>query len=182
MVPVGLSQSATFLVGKYLGKNRPDLAKKIAAQIRLVTFIWSLSSAILVYFLIEPIMNIYTDSEPVLDVMRKAWWVLCIFVFFDCMQGVINGIVSGLGIVKKVKFATLVSYWVYGIPLSYYCMFKLDMGIEGLWFGPSLAVALNYAVYEYAIGKADWYEVAEQNLKKNKQQADSMSPTKPVDK
>lgn len=67
------------------------------------------------------------------------------------MQGVINGIVTGLNIIKKVKFATMVSYWVFGIPLSYYCMNTLGMGIEGLWFGPSLAVFLNYFVYEYAI-------------------------------
>ena len=60
MIPVGFSQSATFLVGKYLGKNRADLAKKIAAQIRIVTFIWSISSAVLVYYLNEQIMAIYT--------------------------------------------------------------------------------------------------------------------------
>ena len=96
--------------------------------------------------------------------MRKAWWVLCIFVFFDCMQGVINGIVTGLSIVKKVKYATMISYWVYGIPLSYYCMENLELGIEGLWFGPSLAVLLNYVIYENAISKANWQLVAEQTL------------------
>lgn len=96
-------------------------------------------------------MAIYTMHKPILDVMRKAWWVLCIFVFFDCMQGVINGMVTGLGIVKKVKYATMVSYWVYGIPISWYGMFKLDLGITGLWFGPSLAVFLNYLIYERAL-------------------------------
>jgi MATE family multidrug resistance protein len=67
------------------------------------------------------------------------------------MQGVINGIVTGLGIIKKVRFTAMITYWLFGIPLSYYCMFKLEMGIEGLWFGPSLAVLLNYCVYEFAI-------------------------------
>ena len=92
------------------------------------------------------------------------------------MQGVINGIISGLGIVKRVKYATMISYWVYGIPLSYYCMYKLDMDAEGLWFGPTLAVLLNYMVYEHAISKADWQLVAEQTLKKNQEQAKALSP------
>ena len=96
-----------------------------------------------------------------MKVMRKAWWAGTLHIRFlrlhasiflcVCMQGVINGIVTGLGIVKKVKYVTMISYWVYGIPLSYYCMHKLDMGIEGLWFGPSLAVFLNYIIYERAI-------------------------------
>ena len=101
-------------------------------------------------------MAIYTEHESILNVMRKAWWILCIFVFFDCMQGVINGIVTGLSIIRKVKYATMISYWIYGIPLSYYAMFKLELGITGLWFGPSLAVFLNYVIYERAIYMADW--------------------------
>jgi Na+-driven multidrug efflux pump len=54
----------------------------------------------------------------------------------------------------------MISYWVLGIPLSMYCMFKLDMGIEGLWFGPTLAVTVNYFVYEYNLRNADWEEIA----------------------
>lgn len=63
MIPVGFMQSANFLVGKYLGKNRADLAKKIAAQIRIITFIWSISSAVLVYYLRDSITGVYTSNE-----------------------------------------------------------------------------------------------------------------------
>ena len=56
--------------------------------------------------------------------MSKAWFVLTLFVFFDCMQGVSAGNISGLGLMDKVKYVTIINYWVLGIPLSYYAMFK----------------------------------------------------------
>ena len=53
-------------------------------------------------------MNVYTKDESIKDVMRDAWIVICIFVFFDCMQGVANGAISGLGIVAEVNKYTLI--------------------------------------------------------------------------
>jgi len=161
MIPVGLMQAATFFIGKYLGKNRADLAKKIATYIKIVTFGWSLASMVLMLIFMESIMGVYTCEESLKDVMRGAWWIVSVFVFFDCMQGVTNGIVTGLSIINKVKFITMISYWVCGIPLSYYCMFSLDMGIEGLWFGPTLAVFINYIFYEINVRKCNWEEIAE---------------------
>lgn len=80
-----------------------------------------------------------------------AWYVLVIFVFFDTMQGVSNGLINGLGLMSQVKWTATISYWVLGIPVSYYLMFTKDMKLEGLWFGPTLACFLNYAFYEVKV-------------------------------
>jgi len=89
-------------------------------------------------------------------VNKQAWYMLVIFVFFDCMQGVAAGNISGLGLMPKAKYVTIFDYWVLGIPLSCYTMFKLNMGIEGLWYGPTVACLMNYVFYEYFIHSADW--------------------------
>ena len=39
-------------------------------------------------------------------------------------------------------------------------MFHFDLGIEGLWYGPSLACALNYIMYSATIKAADWHQIA----------------------
>ena len=88
--------------------------------------------------------------------MNGAWYVFVIFVFFDCMQIVVNGALSALNLTKQVKFTTMISYWVFGLPLSYVLLNHAKMGIEGLWYGPTLAVAINFFVYEIKITKADW--------------------------
>lgn len=89
-------------------------------------------------------MSLYTNSETLKKVMLSAWLVLCIFVYFDCMQGVASGLISGLGEIGTMKWTTTIDYWLIGIPLSCFLMFYQEMGIRGLWWGPSCAVAINY--------------------------------------
>ena len=166
MIPVGLSGAVNFYTGKYIGKNRVDLAKRISNLCMTVTFGWSFVSMAVVWFGMKPIMNFYTKDESVHQVAYQAWYVLTLFTFFDCMQGVSAGNISGLNLMAKVKWVTTINYWVIGIPVALYLMFKLDMGIEGLWYGPTLACAFNYFIYEYVIKSADWHEIAAQVAKK----------------
>jgi len=57
---------------------------------------------------------------------------------------------------QKAKWITVFNYWVLGIPISLLMMFKLQMGIEGLWYGPTLAVLLNYVAYTWIVESANW--------------------------
>ena len=47
MIPVGISSSTNYLTGYYIGKNRIDLAKKIANLCVLFAFIWVLIEVII---------------------------------------------------------------------------------------------------------------------------------------
>ena len=88
--------------------------------------------------------------------MRTAWGILIVFIYFDCMQVVEKSNIIGLGLVKKVQWVTFFSYWILGIPLSIFTMFKLGYGLAGLWMGPTLACAVNYLIYYYYVSTADW--------------------------
>jgi MATE family multidrug resistance protein len=147
MIPVGLAVSANVLTGKYIGKNKSDLAHRISGQIMFVTFIWSICQMAIVYFGETFIIDFYTTDEDVKKAILPAWYVLVFFVFFDCMQGVSNGLISGLGLMSDVKWVTTVAYWVVGIPVSYFLMFEKNMDLEGLWYGPTLACLINYLYY-----------------------------------
>ena len=156
MVPMGIQSSANFLIGKFIGKNRVDLAKRIAKLIALVALIWSILSVIFVYSLRKNILSIFTGDNDIKSTMINAWGVITIFVFFDCIQGVANGAIIGLGTIARVKWVTVLDYWVIGIPISLYFMFNQDLGIKGLWIGPTVAVVLNFIFYSWEIFQADW--------------------------
>ena len=88
--------------------------------------------------------------------MIQAWGVVTIFVFFDCIQGVANGAIMGLGTVSRVSWVTVTDYWILGIPISLYFMFNQGLGVQGLWIGPTVAVVLNFIFYSWEIVKTDW--------------------------
>lgn len=161
MVPVGLAVSINFFTGKYIGANQVILAKKVAFLCNAVALVWSVIQMIVVWVGRDYIIEFYTYDEEVTAVMHKAWYVLIIFIFFDTLQGVSAGNIGGLGLIKRVRFVTVFDYWVVGIPLAYVLMFKLHLGIEGLWYGPTAACLLNFIQYELVIQGSDWQQISD---------------------
>lgn len=72
------------------------------------------------------------------------------------MQAVTLGLVNGLGIVRDVRFVTFFSYWLIGIPLAYFLIFKKEMGLIGLWCGPTAANIFNFLAYDHALRTKNW--------------------------
>ena len=122
MIPVGLQMASNFLVGEYVGKQRPDLARRAANLCSTCAFAWACAAMVIVYAWEHPIADFYTERQDVKDEIYQAWPMLIVFVLTDTMQGVLNGVINGLGLVSKAKFVTLFDYWVVGIPISYYCL------------------------------------------------------------
>jgi Na+-driven multidrug efflux pump len=116
----------------------------------------------LVWILREKIYDAYDAPEATRPVMEHAWFVFIIFVFFDCMQAVSSGCISGLALTPRVRFVSIVGYWVLGLPLSCVLVFYAKMSIQGLWFGPTLAVAHNFIRYELAIKQTPWQELVDE--------------------
>ena len=55
MIPVGLSQSTSYIVGKYIGRGQTLNAQKSYYLCMTVSFIWSVFSMVLVYMLEDQI-------------------------------------------------------------------------------------------------------------------------------
>ena len=127
-----------------------------------LTFLWSVLSVILVFFGQDLIINFYTPDKTVQASIKPAWYVLSIFTFFDCMQVVTSYVISGLGMVKTIKYFTVISYWVFGIPIAWFLTFEMGWKLEGLWYGPTIACALNYVFYEFIIRTTDWTKRAQE--------------------
>ena len=67
---------------------------------------------------------------------------------------------------KKVQYVTMIDYWLFGIPLSLVAMFRWDLALAGLWMGPTLACALNWAVYSNVVASANWQEISDNTVKR----------------
>ena len=50
IIPVGLGMSMNYFVGKYIGKNRVDLAQRMFELGQTVAYIWSFISMASVFF------------------------------------------------------------------------------------------------------------------------------------
>ena len=81
-----------------------------------------------------------------------------VFVFFDTMQGVAMSAIRATGMQKYGAIITACAYFIIGIPATLVLVFKYDLGIRGIWIGPTLAVTFLTFAYILIFSKIDWAE------------------------
>lgn len=102
MIPVGISQSANYFVGKFIGEGCPKKARQFSDFINYICYAWAIISMVAVQFFAGPIQRFYNPKEGMITAMNQAWSTLLVFIFFDCTQAVANSNIQGLGLVAKV--------------------------------------------------------------------------------
>lgn len=99
MIPVGISISANYFVGTYIGMGLPTQAKKFSSLCNIFANMWAFLTIFVIYMYEKEIMSFYTKDSSMKKVMDNAWSMLIVFIYFDCMQAVANANIMGLGLV-----------------------------------------------------------------------------------
>jgi MATE family multidrug resistance protein len=141
MVPLGVADAASILVGHAVGRG--DLpGMRGAARAALLCGIGFMSCTA-VAFLSVPgtFARLYTEEAPVLAVAVSLIPLAGVFQVFDGTQTVAGGILRGLGETKVAMLVNLLGYWFFGLPVSYVLGFVSGLGPIGLWYGLVLGLA-----------------------------------------
>ena len=99
---------------------------------------------------------VFTNDAEISQVIRQAWIIFNVFVVFDTTQGVAASAIRASGLQKLGAIITGLAYFAIGIPVTCLLVFKADLGIVGIWVGPTLACALNTLAYLILFAKMDW--------------------------
>jgi len=144
MVFIGFGVAATVRVGNQKGKKDFVEMKRIAKSIFLQVFLFELLFTGILIILRHQLPWIYLDNDytdPVKvheanEVYKLSVQLLIVaglFQISDGFQVVLQGALRGLQDVVYPFIITFVSYWIIGLPISYY-MSKTH-GAMGIWYG-----------------------------------------------
>jgi MATE family multidrug resistance protein len=141
MVPLGVADSASILVGHAVGRG--DLpGTRGAARAALLCGIGFMSCTAVAFLTLPgPLARLYTTDASVIAVAVGLIPLAGVFQVFDGTQVVGGGILRGLGETKVAMLVNLLGYWFFGLPLSYLLGFVLELGPAGLWYGLVLGLA-----------------------------------------
>jgi len=135
MLATGIANAATIKTGNNFGsKNYNALRLSAIASYHIVIVFMSFTALLFVVFN-NLLPYIYTSDASVISIAAQLLILAGFFQLFDGTQVVGLGVLRGLGDVNMPTFITLLSYWVVGIPVGYLLGFKLEMGVEGIWYG-----------------------------------------------
>jgi MATE family, multidrug efflux pump len=142
MVPLGVGDAASVLVGQGVGRGDPRATRGAAASALLCGVGFMTGTAVV--FLTAPVglARLYTPDVEVVLVAASLIPLAGIFQVFDGTQTVAAGILRGLGETRVAMVVNLLGYWCVGLPISYLCGIRLGWGPAGLWWGLVVGLAV----------------------------------------
>lgn len=142
MVPLGVADAASVLVGQAVGRRDPRAVRGSAASALFCGIGFMSCTAVL--FLTAPLSlaRLYTPDREVILVAATLIPLAGVFQVFDGTQTVAGGILRGLGETRVAMQVNLVGYWLIGLPVSYWLGIRLGIGPAGLWWGLVLGLGI----------------------------------------
>ena len=142
MVPLGVGDAGSVLVGRAVGRGDPE-GTRGSARAAFACGVTFMSMAAVVFLTLpEQLARLYSRDLEVVAVAAMLIPIAGVFQVFDGTQVVAGGVLRGLGDTRAPMIANLLGYWLVGIPVSYFLGFRANLGPPGLWWGLVLGLAL----------------------------------------
>jgi MATE family multidrug resistance protein len=142
MLPVGVAQATSVLVGQAVGRGDPPGARRAAgAGILVGTGFMVITAAA---FLGVPgwiAQWFSTDGEVVL-LAAVLLPIAGVFQVFDGLQVVASGALRGVADTRVPMVLTLVGFWCFGLPVSGWLGFRVGWGAPGIWWGLAMGIGV----------------------------------------
>jgi len=150
-VAMGIAIAVSNKVGNNLGAGQPAVAKTYFKISLLVTSLFSITFIISCTLFRYQIPRIYTTHEELISIAADIMPLLGLFTGLDIFQGAMSGAILSMGYQQFSIYINFISYWVLGLPLTYYCMFTLEFGIYGIWSGMTVGTVIVGVGYLYKV-------------------------------
>ena len=142
MVPLGVGDAASVLVGHAVGRSDPAGARGSARAALFCGAAFMTCTAVVFLTLPGVLARLYTGDSAVVAVAAALIPLAGVFQVFDGLQVVAGGILRGLGETRVAMMVNVLGYWLLGLPVSWVLGIHFGWGPVGLWWGLVLGLAV----------------------------------------
>lgn len=142
MVPLGVAQAGTVLVGQAVGRGDAPGARRAAGGALLAGVGFMGLTAVLFLLVPGPLARVYSPDSTVVALAAALIPIAGVFQVFDGMQVVALGVLRGVGDTRFPMILNLVGFWGVGLPVSAALGFRTAFGPRGVWIGLALGIGL----------------------------------------
>lgn len=141
MVPLGISASATVLVGHAVGRADPEDARGASKAALVLGVGFMATTAVVMLGAPTVLARAYTTDAAVIALAATLIPIAGVFQIFDGLQVVSVGILRGVGDTRTPLIVNLLGFWLIGLPVSLMLAFRMNFGPQGLWWGLVVGLA-----------------------------------------
>lgn len=139
MIPVGIALATTVRVGHAAGAGEHAAARFRGFVGMGLGLGNAASNAAIMGLGGGLIAQLYTEDAAIAAAAAHFLLLAAFFQFFDGLQATANGALRGIKDTRRPMLITLVSYWLVGLPVSWWLAFRAGpehgLGPDGLWWG-----------------------------------------------
>lgn len=150
-LPISVANTATIIVAYHVGAKNYKLAKSYTALSVALGVISSGIAGLIVLLFDTQIPYLYSTDSGVIDLTAHLLIFAIGFALCDSFASALAGVLRGYKKVVPICLAMFVGYYIVGIPVAYYLVFTKGVGIDGLWIGWIIGLAV------YALGVLGYY-------------------------
>jgi MATE family multidrug resistance protein len=159
MVPLGVSSAAAVAVGQAVGRGEPAAARRSGyIGVGIGCAFMACSAAAFLLFPLN-ILTVFTRDKGILATGVSLLAIAAAFQLFDGLQTVLTGALRGAADTSTAMWVNFAGYWLLGLPLGYVLCFHGGYGLNGLWWGLTLALILISLALLFA-WRRHWWQVA----------------------
>jgi multidrug resistance protein, MATE family len=142
MVPLGVGDAASVLVGQSVGRGDP-VATRGAARAALASGAGFMTLTAGIFLALpQGLAHLYSRDLRVIAIAAALIPIAGVFQVFDGLQVVAAGVLRGIGDTRGPMLINLLGYWCLGLPFSVYMGFVWGLGPAGLWWGLVVGLAV----------------------------------------
>lgn len=131
----GMQVAAVALIGRSLGEERPDKAKKYGSLCQETGFIISLILAAIMFFFGKQIFGLFFTADDVIQMGVLISRFIMVIVLFQVSQIIFAGCLRGAGDVKYCLVVSLISVTVIRTLVTILLVSVFNLGLTGIWIG-----------------------------------------------
>jgi MATE family, multidrug efflux pump len=146
IVIIGISSALLTLLGMYLGAKRYDLIKSILNYSAQVGLVISLFTSILLYFFSGMFLSMFTDNISLISIGIVYFKVTVYSYPIIAIMAVIAKLLQVAKHPVKDILINLYRLIIFFLIFAYIFVYKLDWGINGIWYARLLATFLAFIV------------------------------------
>ena len=159
MPAIGIGQSCATLVGKYMGKNRIDLAEKSIKEGILWSEIFMGTIGLLFIFFSPQIVSVFTKNQTLIELSTVGLRIVGFLQFIDAIGLTLWFALAGAGNTTFPAFVETVLLWVVVLPISYIIGIKHQVGIWAVWSGIIIHITFFAGIVSWKTMKGEWKDI-----------------------
>jgi putative MATE family efflux protein len=156
---IGLGMAAATLAGKSLGNKAYAEAHRWGWEVVCITLLMLAILGTPLWIMPDAVIHVFTDRPHLVDMAHLPLQLTALWICLDAMGIVLMQALLGVGASRTVMLVSVVTQWGLLLPIVWFAVTFLDVGLLFVWASFGIQRALNSMIFGWIWFRQRWLQI-----------------------